>query len=79
MDALNMVYRLKEGFYPPDQYPGSNVENLQLEDGRVFCSTKYVEYLKRKIDSVNNVLGVDKAELNNYGDRNRPYSSSFRP
>ena len=33
MDALNMIYRLKEVFGPPDQYLGAKVEKLQLEGG----------------------------------------------
>ena len=27
---LNQIYRLKEGFGPPDRYFGSNVDNVQL-------------------------------------------------
>ena len=34
IDALNMIYRLKGGFGPPDRYPGENVEEVQLKDGR---------------------------------------------
>ena len=33
MDALNMIYWLKEGFGPPDQYLGGNVEKEQLNYG----------------------------------------------
>ena len=29
-DTLNIIYRLKEGFGPPDRYLGTNVEKLQL-------------------------------------------------
>ena len=35
MDALNMIYRLKGGFGPPDRYLGENVEEVQLKDGRL--------------------------------------------
>ena len=35
MYALNMIYRLKEGFGTPDQYLGANVEKVQLKDERV--------------------------------------------
>ena len=35
IDALNMIYQLKEGFVPPDLYLGQNVEKVQLKDGRV--------------------------------------------
>ena len=28
MDALNMIYKLMEGFGPPDQYLGANVEEV---------------------------------------------------
>ena len=35
MDAFNMIYRLKEGFGPPDRYLVTNVEKLQLKDVRV--------------------------------------------
>ena len=67
IDALNMIYRLKEGFGPPDQYLGENVEKVQLKDGRVVWSTNCVDYLKSAIDNVDNSLGVDKTALNNYG------------
>ena len=35
---LNQVYRLKEGFGPPDRYLRGNVDKLQLEDGRTLWS-----------------------------------------
>ena len=35
MDALNMIYWLKEGFGPPDRYLGANVEKVHLKDGQV--------------------------------------------
>ena len=50
MDALNIIYRLKEGFGPPDRYLGANVEKLQLKDGQVVWSTKCVDYLKIAIE-----------------------------
>ena len=49
MDALNMIYWLKEGFGPPDRYLGANVEKVQTKDGRVVCSTNSVDYLKSAI------------------------------
>ena len=79
MYALNIIYLLKEGFGPPDQYLGTNVEKVQLKDGLVVCSTNCVDYLNSVIENVDNSLGVDKTALNNYGYGNRPYSSSFRP
>ena len=68
MDALNMVYRLKEGFVPPDRYLGANVEAIQFKYGRVVWSTNCVDYLKSAIENVDNSLGVDKTALKNYGD-----------
>ena len=79
MNTLNMIYRLKEGFGTPDRYLGENVEKVQLKDGQFVWSTNCVDYLKSAIDNVDNSLGVDNMALNNYGDGNRPYSSSFRP
>ena len=78
MDALDMIYRLKEGFGPPDRYLGANVEKIQLKYGRVIWSTKFVDYLKIAIENVDNSLGVAKTALKNYGDGHMPYSSSFR-
>ena len=49
MDALNMIYRLKEGFFPPEQYLGSKVDRVQLEDGRIVWSTRCFDYLKSAI------------------------------
>ena len=77
MNALNMIYRLKEGFGPPDQYLGANVEKVQLKYGRVVWSTNCVGYLKSAIENFDNLLGVDKAVLKTYGYGHRPYSSRF--
>ena len=79
MDALNTVYWLKEGFGPPDIYPGANFEKVQLKCVQVVWSTNCVDYLKRAIYNVENSPGLDKTVLNNYGEGNRPYSSIFRP
>ena len=54
MDAINKIYQLKEGFGPPDQYLGANVEKLQLEDENVLWSANCVYYLKSAIDNINN-------------------------
>ena len=72
MDALNIIYRLKEGFGSPDRYIGGNVNKLQLKGVRVVWSTNCVYYLKSTIDNVDNLLGVYKTALNNYGDGHRP-------
>ena len=79
MDALNMIYRLKEGFGPPDQYLGANIEKAQLKDGLVVWSTNCVDYLKSAIENVDDSLRVDKTALKNYGDWHKPYSYIFRP
>ena len=50
MDALNIIYWLKEGFGPPDRYRGANVEKVHLKDGRVVWYTNCVDYLKSSID-----------------------------
>ena len=78
INALNMIYWLNEGFGPPDQYLGANVEKVQLKYGRVVCYTNCVEYLKTAIDNVDNSLGVHNTALNNDGYGHRPYSSRFR-
>ena len=62
-----MIYRLKEGFGPPDQYLGANVEKVQLEDGRVFWSTNCVDYLKSAIENLYNTLGENKTAIKNCG------------
>ena len=79
MDALNMIYRLKGGFGPPDRYLGANIEKVQLKDGKVVWSKKCVGYLKSSIENFDHSLGVDNTVLNNYGYGNRPYSSRFSP
>ena len=77
MDALNIIYRLNEGFVPPCQYLSENVEKVQLKDGQVIWSTNYVDYLNISIDNVDNSLGLYKTELKNYVDGHRPYPSRF--
>ena len=79
MDALNMIYWLREGFVPPDRYLGENVEKVHFKDGQVVWSTNCVDYQKRAIDNVDNSLGLDKTALKNDGDVHMPYSSRFRP
>ena len=49
MDMLNMIYRLKEGFVPPDRHLDANVEKVQLKDGGVVWYTNCVDYLKSAI------------------------------
>ena len=73
MDVLNIIYRLKEVFGPPDQYLGTNVEKVQLKDGRIVWSTNCVDYLESAIENVDNSLGLDKMALKNDGYGNRPY------
>ena len=65
MDVINMIYRLKEGFGPPDRYLGANVEKVQLKDERVVWYTNFDDYLKITIENVDNSLGVDKKALKN--------------
>ena len=79
MGALNITYRLKEGFGSPYQYLGANVQKLQLKYGRFVWSTNCVGYLMSAIENVDNSLGVDKTVLKNYGYGNRPYSYIFSP
>ena len=79
MDALNMIYRLKEGFGTPNLYLSTNVERLQFKDGQVIWFTNCVDYLKSAIENVDNLLGVDKTALKNHGEMHRTNSSSFRP
>ena len=79
MYALNMIYRLRGGFGPPDRYLGANDEKLQLKYVRVVWSTNRVDYLKRAIEIFDNSLGVDNMAINNYVYGHGPYSSSFRP
>ena len=52
MDALNLIYWLKECFDLPEQYLSANVKNVQLEDGRVVWSTICVDYLKIIIENI---------------------------
>ena len=66
-DNLNIIYRLKEGFGPPDQYLGANVEKVQLEDGQVFWSTNCVDYLKSAIENLYNTLGENNTAIKNCG------------
>ena len=56
MDALNMIYRLREGFGPPDWYLGENDEKLRLKDERVVWYTNCVDYLKSAIENVYNLM-----------------------
>ena len=71
MYSLNVIHRLKESFGPPDRYLCVNVEKVNLKYGQFVCSSNCVDYLKSKIDYVDNSLGVDKILLDNdeYGHR----------
>ena len=59
MDALNKIYRLKEGFGPPDRYIGENVEKVQLRDGIIVWYTNCVDDSNSAIENVDNSLGID--------------------
>ena len=52
MDALNMIYQLKEEFGPPDRYLGAHVVKVQLKDGKVVWSTNCVGHLNITIYKV---------------------------
>ena len=54
MDALNMIYRLKEGFGTPGRYLGANFERVQLKYVQVVWSTNCVDYFKSEIENVDN-------------------------
>ena len=56
MDALHMIFRLKEGFGPPDRYLGANFEKLQLKDAQVVWFTNCVDNLKRATENVDNSI-----------------------
>ena len=45
----------------------------------MFWSNNCARYLKNAIKNVNNLLGVDKYALKNYGDGYRPFSYSYIP
>ena len=72
INALNVIYWLKEIFGPPYRYIGANVEKLLFKDVKFVWSTKFADYLNIAIDNVDNSIGVDKKELKNYGDGHRP-------
>ena len=72
MNTSNMIYQLKEGFGPPDQYIGANDYKVQFNYGRVIWSTNCFDYLKIANNNVYNSLRVDKTALNNCGYGNRP-------
>ena len=76
---LNQIYRLKEGFGPPDRYIGANFDKFQLEYGRTVWSMTCVEYLCGDIKNVDLILECNKAALKYFGGGHRPYSSSYRP
>ena len=67
IDALNIIYQLKECFGTSDWYLGANVEKLKLEYGQALWYTNCVDYLKITIESVNNFLGDNKTALKNDG------------
>ena len=49
MDALNIIYRLKEGFGPPDRYLGASFDKVHFNYGLVVWSTNCVGCLKSAI------------------------------
>ena len=51
----------------------------KLGDVIIIWHSDSVEHLKIVIKIFNNLLGVYKSALKNYGDGHRPYSSGYRP
>ena len=76
---LNQIYLWKEGFGPPDEYPGVNVDKFQLEDGRTVWSMTCFEYICGAINNVDLMLKGNKADLKSFGGGHDPYPSSYRP
>ena len=78
MLKLNQVYQLKEGFGPIDRYLGANAHKVQLEDGITVLSMTCVECMRGAIKKVDSIIEGNKADLDSFGDGNRPYPSSYR-
>ena len=78
IDALNLIYGLRDNFGPPDRYLGANFEKVQLYGGRIVWSTNCIDYLNSSIKNVKNSLVVDKYALKNCGNGHIIYSSSYR-
>ena len=79
MLKINQVYRLEEGFGPPDRYLGANVDKFQLEHERNFWSMTCVEYIHGDINNADSILEGNKADRKSFGDVYLPYPSSYRP
>ena len=49
MVTLNLIYQLKEGFDPPDNYVDINAEKIKLQDGIFIWFYNCIDYLKGEI------------------------------
>ena len=45
MKALNLIYRLKEGFGTPNRNIYSNVDKVELEDEHIVWYNSFIDYL----------------------------------
>ena len=80
MKRLNQVYRLKEGFGPPDRYLGANVEKVQLKNGKECWSMHSGDYLKGAIKGIDDELQSEYNRcLKQYGKGSRPFPQSYHP
>ena len=75
----NQIYRLKEGFGPPDRYIGANFDKFQLEYGRTVWSMTCVEYLCGDIKNIYSIIEGNKVDLKSFRDGHHNYPSSYRP
>jgi len=79
MKRLNNIYRHKNVSGSPKRYLGSNLDQVQLKDGRISWSMSCVDYLKGAVKNVDKMLKEDKAVLKSFGDGHQPYPSTYRP
>jgi hypothetical protein len=77
---ITQFYRAKEGsIKPPDIYLGSNVDRIQLSDGREVWCTSPRDYVKNAISVVERLFEEDGEGYSLKNKVKNPFPSNYRP
>jgi hypothetical protein len=77
---ITQFYRAKEGsIKPPDIYVGSNVDRIQLSDGREVWCTCPRDYVKDAISVVEHLFEEDGEGYSLKNKVKNPFPSNYRP
>ena len=79
MKIVSTFYRLNDGAGSSERCLGTNIEKVQLDNGREVWSMTCVDYLQGAVKNVNEMITEEGNALKMMVDGHIPYPSSYRP